>query len=249
MPKLNILQHKSEKNRERVRRDEEQARLEEESKKAKAQLAVECIQLRKAKAVWMSSGNEVGKEKRWSSQGKGGTNAEYEEEKRLEKEKWEKKYTSYLGGDAGKSTPWYANLPSKEPTEEATDKRKQSKSQKVKEREDPLTLMSEYLNHQKKEVKKRRKMLALPSTESGDDKMRRLREERLRREHEERLRAAKLLGKPTSVAPVDIQRHQKDEGYYHSQFNPDFVRKPSSKEDQRESTTHGERGSRRYRPY
>ncbi|KAJ3292233.1 Leukocyte receptor cluster member 1 [Borealophlyctis nickersoniae] len=226
MGKLNILQHKSEKNRERVRQDEEKARLEEEKK---AQRALEAdrearldLMRRKAHAKREITGGpadvsqtsltlaeEPGEAPQGhinffaeleAAAGKAqGVNAEYEAEKKAEKEKYEKQFTWYLGEtrDGKKEVPWYATKDLKAPSpppKPAGRRGKKEKEDMLKEMDDPLSSISKYLEAKDKDkTKKSSRSKPRTSSSSSSSSLERLRAERLAREAAERKRAEAVL--------------------------------------------------------
>ncbi|KAJ3032016.1 hypothetical protein HDV00_008018 [Rhizophlyctis rosea] len=147
MGKLNILQHKSwhvysEKNREKVRKDEEKARIEEEKK---AERAVQAdrearLDLMRSRARAKRQESDVSESNQTltvphheteepqqhvnffpeleTGRSATGKNAEHEAEKKAEKAKEDLKSTWYLGEtrDGKKEVPWYATMDMKAPT-------------------------------------------------------------------------------------------------------------------------------------
>ncbi|TPX34766.1 hypothetical protein SeMB42_g07280 [Synchytrium endobioticum] len=248
---MNILKHKSwhvynKQNIERVRQDERRAAEEQERRDAKAQFAEQerrIASLRSQKHARLpdiddaveaserpSKASKLERFSLFDEPPNAGTNPEYEDDKRKEKEKLERQYTMYLGQDrAGPpQLPWY--MRSKEET-----KRDDSNSHKVNnetnkkdlrlKREDPMA--GHISNHkpQSSETSKR-KALPIPTSSSPAFDIQKLREQRLKREASERHKTNVLInsGKP----PDEIIKHKEDDRFYHSQFNPDFVRKPAT---------------------
>lgn len=170
-----------------------------------------------------------------------GVNKEHEQEKKEEKEAYEKKvgYLTYLGQDTDEITgnvQWYNKKPKRLDLSE-TDKEIEMK---VKTFNDPLIVMKKYVetdqkgskhskelikkkneSHIKKHKKKHKKK------EKDNDKnkliLEKLREKRLKREREERFRASQLLARMNGVVPVEVSKPQPKPTIvqkYNSQFNP-----------------------------
>ncbi|KAJ1550185.1 hypothetical protein HK096_008276, partial [Nowakowskiella sp. JEL0078] len=162
-------------------------------------------------------------------------NPEYEEEKRKEKIKQEKFYNACLGGDEDqrKHVPWYAKEKvGDEKFENNCDKKKSKKKSRV-DSEDPLVTMKALQSKKEKEKDPKQGhwevkavsvafIILWNSLSVMDNSMESLRAKRLKREHEERIKANSLLG--ISTPSEATTRHTEDSKYFHSQFNPDFVR-------------------------
>ncbi|KND04860.1 uncharacterized protein SPPG_00559 [Spizellomyces punctatus DAOM BR117] len=290
MGKLNILQHKSwhvynEVNQERVRKDEEAARIEEEKKKERALQADREARLALLRSksrgrigsshaeVLDVAPNEVStalslpdteerhighvnlfEEAEREARGKGGKNPEYEAEKRAKEKKEADKFTWYLGEtkDGKKETPWYATLDlksDKKPQEGPAglikdEKARKAKDERRKAKEDPLNAMTKYVSKSERRERERqahserrkRATKTRESSSSSSSNIEKLRAERLARERVERAKAQEVL-QPGSALPT---RHFEDSAYYHSQFNPDFVRRRRDEAPAR---------SRRHEPY
>ena len=63
---------------------------------------------------------------------------------------------------------------------------------------------------------------------NGTPSIEQMRKERILREQSERLRAQELLNPHPNNN--ESKRHEEDDRYYHSQFNPNLVRKPKRAE-------------------
>ncbi|XP_053376245.1 leukocyte receptor cluster member 1 homolog isoform X2 [Mercenaria mercenaria] len=175
---------------------------------------------------------------------KQGKNAEHEEEKKAEKEKWEKDIglLTYLGQSAVESkekAPWYLSgrKREKEPLDPV------EKDRKLKASLDPLNQMKSYVHktkhkhkhedkerHHKHKHKKKSKEKDSKKTEkhvSATKTIEQLRAERLNRERQERQKALDLIsggqGQKTKVTEETV--NERDRGY-NSMFNPDLARKP-----------------------
>ncbi|XP_070575868.1 leukocyte receptor cluster member 1 homolog [Ptychodera flava] len=260
-------------NIERVRRDEEQAAAEEKERQRRIALAeqesrtallrerarkrhhedetggtIATVEEGQKGNVNFFSEIEAGK-KTW------GVNKEHEEEKRLEKEKYEKKIglLTYLGESAvetQKTSPWYSTIPKKQKKKEEEEDNDKAVDVKKKRMMDPMVEMEKYM---KKKSKHKHKHKHKSRPESGtakekekhkhkkhhkdkDKKSRKpsieeLRAERVRREAAERAKTNRLLsgqsdeGTSGGTEAIVDDRQRR----YNSQYNPDFVRrkKPS----------------------
>ncbi|TPX59987.1 hypothetical protein SpCBS45565_g07609 [Spizellomyces sp. 'palustris'] len=269
-------------NQERVRKDEEAARIEEEKKKERTlqadrearlallrsksrgsshSVAVDAAPNEESTALSLpdSEGRHVGhinlfEEAEKEARGKGGKNPEYEAEKRAKEKKEADKFTWYLGEtkDGKKETPWYATLDLKsdrKPQDGPAGLVKDEKSRKAKDerrkaKEDPLSAITKYVSKSEKRERERqahserrkRSTKTRESSSSSSSNIEKLRAERLARERVERAKAQEVL-QPGSALPT---RHFEDSAYYHSQFNPDSVRRRRD-----EARTK----SRRHQPY
>ncbi|KAJ3077937.1 hypothetical protein HDU99_000882 [Rhizoclosmatium hyalinum] len=249
---LVILKHKSwhvynEKNRERVRKDEEKAKQEDDEKKGRAVKADQEYRLgvlrsRAGSDKKRSREDSESKEPEFESAGRpgvhlnlfgdlesgkalhrDGSNAEHEQEKAKEKAKFEKQFTMYLGQEVGKdgapTIPWYAK--------ESSEDKVGVKKLKTELLEDPAAKFisadrSERPHKEGKEVKKDKKKDKSKKHnhtkhEAKSKSMEELRKERMEREAHERKRAEELL-KP---APDSMERSRG----YNSAFNPELSRR------------------------
>lgn len=175
-----------------------------------------------------------------------GVNKEHEQEKKEEKEAYEKKigYLTYLGQDTDEATgnvQWYNKKPKRLDLCE-TGKEIESK---VKIFNDPLMVMKKYIENDEKDGKnskelskkkdsspikkhKKKKMKKEKKKKKDKDKDKKkfaldiLREKRLKREREERFRASQMLAKMNGE-PVEVPKPPSKPTIvqkYNSQFNP-----------------------------
>ncbi|KXJ27337.1 leukocyte receptor cluster member 1 homolog [Exaiptasia diaphana] len=261
---MNILPHKSwhvrnKDNIERVRKDEEKARLEEEKRAKRAALADQEARTSLLRAKARSSSKEsiattsseivpVSDEPprhinffQDIEEGlRQGSNAEYEAEKKAEQEKQEKAIglLTYLGQSASEKhgeKPWYEKKNEQKKTEQERDAR----DSKRKEALDPLTTMKKYLTAKedfekqkdKKHKKEHKKKKRKHKEKTSKKKsIEELRAERLKREQSERTREKALV---SSSRGEKIPETEDNPYRYNSQFNPDFVRKPRNTGHQR----------------
>ncbi|XP_060554527.1 leukocyte receptor cluster member 1 homolog [Ruditapes philippinarum] len=175
---------------------------------------------------------------------KHGKNKEHEDEKKAEKEKWEKDIglLTYLGQSSVESSeqaPWYLSgkKREKDPLDPVV------KDRKLKNRLDPLNEMKSYIHKSKhkhklgdkekhhkhkhkkkireKEPKKHEKHVSATKT------IEQLRAERIEREKQERQKALDLLsggqGQKSKVIEEPVDERQRG---YNSVFNPELARKP-----------------------
>lgn len=177
-----------------------------------------------------------------------GVNKEHEQEKKEEKEAYEKKigYLTYLGQDTDEITgnvQWYNKKPKRLNSIE-TNKEIDTK---VKVFNDPLIVMKKFIEgdpkdkktssalsvkkkiphhdspvkkHKKKKKKKEKEKKR--GIEENKLVLEKLREKRLKREREERFRASQFLAKMNGV-PVEVSEPQPKPAIvqkYNSQFNP-----------------------------
>lgn len=174
-----------------------------------------------------------------------GVNKEHEEEKKEEKEAYEKKigYLTYLGQDTDEVTgnvQWYNKKP-KRLDLRTTDKEIETK---FKTFNDPLMVMKKYIESDSKDkktlnelsikkkeddypVKKNKKKKKKKEKKKGEDEkkmiLEKLREKRLKRERGERFRASQLLAKMNGVELKEVPKPQLKPTIvqkYNSQFNP-----------------------------
>ncbi|XP_077982820.1 leukocyte receptor cluster member 1 homolog [Glandiceps talaboti] len=188
----------------------------------------------------------------------GGVNKDHEEEKRLEKEKYEKSIglLTYLGQsvtESKDSKPWYINesKAKKQKTEESNNSTIDSKK---KDKMDPMREMEKYLKTKKhkhkhkhrlkfettnnKEISKHKHKHKHKHKDSKKDEERQkptieqLRAERIRREAAERFKVNRLLsGQSTESQPsTETLVEDRSSRRYNSQFNPDLVRKPKNRD-------------------
>ncbi|KAJ3228410.1 Leukocyte receptor cluster member 1 [Chytriomyces hyalinus] len=254
---LVILKHKSwhvynEKNREKVRKDEEKAKLEDDEKAARATRADQERRLgilrskskshRKdddptpanqpsASSIEAEFGgkegvhvNLFGELESERVQRKDGRNEEHEAEKAAEKAKFEKQFTMHLGDESVTGpTPWYAK------DEQYADRHVSKKSkmeQKSLARNDPLAAFKSKDDDFSKRSKEKRET-------KKDDKKRDKKKSHSKSKSIEQLRAERLSreGKERSrelellrpSAPITTATER--EMPYNSGFNPDFQRK------------------------
>lgn len=174
-----------------------------------------------------------------------GVNKEHEEEKKEEKEAYEKKigYLTYLGQDTDEATgnvQWY----NKKPKRLEVCKIDKEIETKVKTFNDPLMLMKKYIEGDHKGIKsskelckkkddsplkKHKKKKKKKEKEKEKEKEKKklaleiLREKRLKREREERFRASQLISKINGVKPIEAPKPEPKQTIvqkYNSQFNP-----------------------------
>ncbi|CAG8569320.1 438_t:CDS:2 [Funneliformis caledonium] len=250
---MNILPHKSYhvynlKNKERVRKDEEKAKQEEEARGERANIA----RAKQRQAVTGENKDEPPEETSnqntdpiqnhinfWADLEKESlavvsTNPEYEAEKRAKEKKWEKQFTMYLGDVVKEQRPW-------------------SKVEGSVSIYDPLLIMKSKLDTRSKKKNKvdtrekrdrsYNKGKESNSESSSPSSIEKLRSERLAREKKERLRVQKLLN-PHMV------NESEPTGRYHSQFNPNATKAAHELSEQSSSDRYNNRyRSRRYKPY
>lgn len=174
-----------------------------------------------------------------------GVNKEHEQEKKDEKEAYEKKigYLTYLGQDTDEATgnvQWYNKKPKRLDLLE-TGKEIETK---VKTFNDPLMVIKKYIevdqkniisskeldkkkdDSPKKKHKKKKKKKEKSKKKDKEEKklvLEKLREKRLKREREERFRASQILAKMNGVEPVEAPKPPTKPTIvqkYNSQFNP-----------------------------
>ncbi|CAI6366460.1 unnamed protein product [Macrosiphum euphorbiae] len=248
----------------RVRRDEAQAAEEEKKLKMRIQLAEQETKLsllrNRSKQRYDDSGDRPEETKpevlshvnffqdlEDGHVAHTGVNKEHEQEKKEEKEAYEKKvgYLTYLGQDTDEVTgnvQWYNKKPKRLDLCE-TDKEIETK---VKTFNDPLIVMKKYVEtdqkgsnhskelikkkdelpikkHKKKHKKKEKKKEKVNDKNKSKLILEKLREKRLKREREERFRASQLLARINGVVPVEVSKPQPKPAIvqkYNSQFNP-----------------------------
>lgn len=261
---MNILPKKrwhvrTKQNIERVRRDEAKAAEEEKELERRIKLAEQEARtdlLRKR--AGQSVKNDKGTKELASSQKLqhvnffkeieetggyvGGTNKEYEIEKKSEKEKYEKNIglLTYLGQssvEAMGKAPWYTQPRHAKKrhadSDDSDSDDDDTASKKNKARIDPLNDMKRYLAHKKSSsetshVSKKNEKTSKkdkPKKDSSKKTLEELRAERLERERIERERTKQLLEKYKNGAkpeePVILDDRQRR---YNSQFNPHLAR-------------------------
>lgn len=172
-----------------------------------------------------------------------GINKEHEQEKKEEKEAYEKKigYLTYLGQDTDEATgnvQWY----NKKPKRLELSKTDKEIDTKVKTYNDPFMVMKKYIEGDQKDKKtskelvkkidnapskkikkKKKKKEKEKDKEEKEFNLQKLREKRLKREREERFRASQVLAKINGVVPVEVPKQQPKPiivQKYNSQFNP-----------------------------
>ena len=108
--------------------------------------------------------------------------------------------------------------------------KRRAKDLRNKELQDPLTEMKRHVSQGSSQTKLKEKTKSSSTAKTIEQ----LRAERLERETQERAKAQALLdkGKPPELSSTFV-KHQQESSYYHSQFNPEFIRKSSRKEDVR----------------
>ncbi|KAJ3384239.1 hypothetical protein HDU92_003715 [Lobulomyces angularis] len=232
MGKLNLLHHKSwhvysQKNRDRVKKDEEEDAKLKEKEKLRIQTAETEDRLNKLREKKnLKIDDEKGfnlfadVEAKMNNQ-----NDEFVEDERKEKEKWNNKITSYLAGTGGKTDekPWYAKDGFDKYESEKKETRKKPKSDSEKKKFlDPIAKLEKY----EKKKQKFLKNIAKEESKSSKKSIEELRAERLSREKEEKLKTAKFLN-PNYLSENDL-KHKNNSKFYNSQFNPEFVRKEKS---------------------
>ncbi|XP_026813361.1 leukocyte receptor cluster member 1 homolog [Rhopalosiphum maidis] len=248
----------------RVRRDEAQAAEEEKKLKMRIQLAEQETKLallrNKSKQRYDDSADRPKETKSEElthvnffqdledgNVAHTGVNKEHEQEKKEEKEAYEKKvgYLTYLGQDTDEATgnvQWYNKKP-KRLDMCKTDKEIETK---VKTFNDPLLVMKKYVEtdqknseksrasiktndespkkkHKKKHKKKEKKKEKVNDKNEKLLILEKLREKRLKREREERFKASQLLARMNGVIPVEVSKPQPKPTIvqkYNSQFNP-----------------------------
>ncbi|VVC31992.1 CBF1-interacting co-repressor CIR, N-terminal domain [Cinara cedri] len=244
----------------RVRRDEAQAAEEEKKLKMRIQLAEQEAKLtllrNKSKQIYDDSADRPEETKpevlnhvnffqdlEDGHVAHTGVNKEHEQEKKEEKEAYEKKigYLTYLGQDTDEITgnvQWY----NKKPKRLEICKTEKEIETKIKISNDPLMVMKKYIESDKKDSKiskvlnkkrddspikkhkkkkKKRKMEKEKEKEKID--LEKLREKRLKREREERFRASQLIAKMNGDVPIEVPKLQPKPTIvqkYNSQFNP-----------------------------
>uniref|UniRef100_A0A2H8TQS4 Leukocyte receptor cluster member 1 n=1 Tax=Melanaphis sacchari TaxID=742174 RepID=A0A2H8TQS4_9HEMI len=264
---MNILPKKrwhvrTKENIARVRRDEAQAAEEEKKLKMRIQLAEQETKLsllrNKSKQRYDDSADRPEETKSevlthvnfFQDLEDGhvahtGVNKDHEQEKKEEKEAYEKKvgYLTYLGQDTDEATgnvQWYNKKPKRLDLCK-TDKEIETK---VKTFNDPLIVMKKYVEtdhksskhsktlikkHDDSPLKKHKKKKKKKEKEKVNDKhekkltLEKLREQRLKREREERFRASQLLARMNGTIPVEVSKPQPKPTIvqkYNSQFNP-----------------------------
>lgn len=137
------------------------------------------------------------------------TNVEHEQEKKQEKDRYEKQFTMTFESCAqrGSNAPWYAKQ-HQNTVEESTQALKNKLIDiKRKERQDPMSRVPTSDSKPSLTIK--------PVARTIDM----LRKERLAREEDEKTR---IINAKRAKEPV---QQQTEKSHYNSQFNPDFVRK------------------------
>ncbi|KAI9102713.1 hypothetical protein DFS34DRAFT_577221 [Phlyctochytrium arcticum] len=262
MGKLNILQHKSwhvynEENRERVRKDEENAKIEEDKTRqqvieAEREVRITALRARarekdailprgESDSVILATevaavaplepsapkhfslfGDEETAEKKLKR-----TNADYEADKNAAEKKISAQFTMYLGEtlDGKKDVPWYATKEGRpdyngtstsKPKKKGTDPKR---DERRKHREDPLAIMPRTSNSVSSSRDHKNSSSSAPS--SSKSKLEELRAARLAREKKERQKANSL------TMPQQKVRHEAEQDYFHSQFNPSLAKRRS----------------------
>ncbi|KAI8813667.1 hypothetical protein BJ742DRAFT_767238 [Cladochytrium replicatum] len=228
MGKLNILQHKSwhvysEKNREKVRRDEEEARKKEQKEKDRAIEVESDLRLQKLRA------------KKGNASSPTEPKPPPEDDETQSKQEKPAQQGFALGGELNgeQRTPWYASRDGKKRKVEQANDASIEADQILKEKEDPMSAFSKYSTKRHKLEPSHvitQKSGAPSSVKSEKSKSEAdLRDERLKREQQERLRAEALIAKMRGVKSSQDQiriRQASDRTYYNSQFNPHLVKKP-----------------------
>jgi hypothetical protein len=222
MGKLNILHHKewhvySKVNRDKVREDEKNAAIEEQKTQDKIDKANNEARLELLRKRAHQKQDTVQTEMKhinlFEEEEKFQKTQYLRSEKELDQKKWEDKHTWYLGEtkDGRKETPWYTASDYRSEKEKSTGRER--KEQFRLRQEDPLSMF--------KKASQSKVTKPSHSAKSGPKTVDQLRKERLERELQERNRIKEI------TIPASL-RHDKDESFYNSQFNPGLVRKPRS---------------------
>ncbi|KAJ1332119.1 hypothetical protein BSLG_008938 [Batrachochytrium salamandrivorans] len=259
MGKLNLLPHKSQKNIDQVRRDEAEAEKAGESKHQRVALAEQESRLEvlrgKAKARQRSSITdpdalaqlleaEAGPASGSSLYQPSGSS---HRKTKAEMDKWEKKMTVYLGEtrDGHKETPWYTEMDYGQSRREKSTKpedleRRSKREDRGKQRMDPATEMEKYLQRKKhldeKDVSDAHRLRSASKSRTSGlsssftvGSIEYMRQERLRRETEEKRRTQELLTPGKSALSDVPTKHDADDRFFNSQFNPSLIRRTERK--------------------
>ncbi|TPX34309.1 hypothetical protein SmJEL517_g02930 [Synchytrium microbalum] len=255
-----ILKHKSwhvynAKNVEKVRKDEAAAQEEQDKNDARAQLAeqerrITLLRHQKQDREKVEDDHPADQQSKklerfqlFDEPTASGANLEYEDEKRKEKEKQDRQYTMYLGQlkDAPTKAPWYmSNDPALVETNDAKDEERMKKEIAKHQREDP---MASQIKKSSSSSKKHSTTSSPSSSSTGSQSfdIQRLRELRLKREAAERVKTKVLIN--TGKPPEDVVKHGEDTRFFHSQFNPDLVRRPVDRPPDRKRRHDGDEGA------
>jgi len=231
-------------NKERVRKDEENAKqeqLKEEERIALAEQEARMRYLRKKNNIPMikesSEMSALAKKEEekpkninlFEAEEKNGcslvsSNVDYMKEKKLEKESYEKKIglLTYVGQSSIEAQnkneqPWYLEKPT------GSQENNVSIDELRKDKLDPLTTVHKHLKvkKEKKSSKKKKKDKDSEKSSSSKKTIAQMREDRLKIEKHERERANKLL----SGQSLETDAIEENPQRYNNQFNPSFVRK------------------------
>uniref|UniRef100_UPI00358FC632 leukocyte receptor cluster member 1 n=1 Tax=Myxine glutinosa TaxID=7769 RepID=UPI00358FC632 len=242
---MNILPKKSwhvrnKDNVAKVRRDEAQAREEEEERTRRLDLAEQEARtdfLRKR--IQGPGGQAKCGDETVQSPGKvldlfggkgvpGQQNAEHEEEKRSEQERREKAIglLTYLGQSAVGSSPWYLEAQSAAADVKVSDKTSRDRDERRKKRMDPLAKMKREQDARKEKPSKGGSRCSTQSYGQGSGtSLSKMRAERVRREAAERVRVRALLSPDSErgcAPPGDASGARPPQ--YNSQFHPELIR-------------------------
>ncbi|XP_012558983.1 leukocyte receptor cluster member 1 homolog isoform X1 [Hydra vulgaris] len=223
---MNILPKKkwhvrNQDNRDRVRKDEENARLEKLREEERIALTEQEVRMRLLRgASKESSGESSSQHINLFAQEEieGGLskrdNVEYLKEKKEEQEKYEKSigFLTYVGQSSlelQKDQPWYLEKKSSKNLD------RNLKDESRKSRLDPMNIVKESKKILKKDLDQSKNKKSPPRSTQNIDQ---LRNERLKREKIERERANQLLA--GKLEKPNIETPQR----YSSQFNPHLAR-------------------------
>jgi len=238
---MNILPQKNwhvrtKKNIEKVRKDEEKAMGKQKAAEKRQEIAesearVNLLRSRTGASSQLLTNTEERHFVLFDQKRDDDKNPEAQAEKRIEKEKFEKKIglLKYLHDDSLdlKSSPWYQT------TKRKNDDGKGEIDLKHKSKDDPLAKMRSQMNSDDKdkdEKNKKNKKLksekespqkptaSNTSSNNGKKTIEQLRAERLKRETEERIKAEKLLN-PTKFKQPEVEFDDRKRKF-NNQFNP-----------------------------
>lgn len=241
MGKLNLLHHKSwhvysEKNREKVRKDEKEFDLKQAKLKKKELKIVQEENLKRLReaAHGPSATDREGHVRLFEEEELLEKSKILPTEKELDAKKFQDRYTMYLGEtkEGKKDDVWYASLDYGKgkklaSTTDLERKKKERKDLERKDRLDPSRLMKDYMaskqdgSSQFTKYDQYKKSSSSSSLPSGGKSLDQLRQERIEREKKEKSRTMALLN-PGAGAE---DHNQGDRTFYNSQFNRDHVRK------------------------
>ena len=228
MGKLNILHHKSwhvykRENRERVLKDEAKSKEEEENKRNKKLLDEREERIEKLR---QSKGQESAFTlfPQTSSE-----STQIQKSDQIQKSIKEDPFVMKLGETKSgeKSNPWYSKSNVKEFNSKDqyspkdlpksySSKMTREKDELIKSRQDPLRIIRKdsILDFKKESIKE------------SSNSIQELRRKRLEREKAESIKSLELLtGKKVDSLNKDYKLHEREQDYYHSQFNRDSRRR------------------------